>query len=1307
MAQPLVRGNLVRWMNGTDAIGVVQQTLLNGKRVDVLFDDGEKHQFPSEGEALEHVRFTEGMNVVIVGSEQLFGSVVAANEHSGRLSYQVRTVSGETKTSLEDSVRPAVIDSPVELLRTGEPDSTRSTNLRLAATRLAFANEFDDLSSLSNSRVEIKPHQVGVVHRVMSSWPHRFILADEVGLGKTIEAGLIIKELKARGLAKRVLILAPSGLLHQWQFEMKTKFNETFARIDSGVLKYLRGKNEGENPWTIEDDVVVSTSFATWDKDRRREIALAGWDLVVIDEAHHARSRRTGENKYETTKLYRLAEELNDPELGGASGCLLLTATPMQLDRYELYAMIELLDPVLFPSYEDFDQHIDELSGLNDLVEKLKRWESLAPAEKDRLGTEVEALGIELEADFEESAKTPDGRDAIQEELISRHHLSDVMVRNRKTVVGGFQPRVATTWNVDLTEHERAVYETVTEYVKTGYDKANRERVAAIGFLMTTFQKLLSSSSRALRSTMSKRIEKLRDEVEASTASVPEDEQMEETPAEVALEKLLAVSAQKAVEDECKELERMVAMLDEIEVDSKALELRDRLAGDILEHDPDAKVIIFTQFRNTQDYLESILKDKPWKVHLFHGGLKPQEKDAAVEAFRLGSGPQLLITTEAGGEGRNFQFCHMLVNYDLPWNPMKVEQRIGRVDRIGQKHPVKIFNLSAKDTVEARVVEVLSKRIKIFEQTVGGLDPILGSVETDLKQMLALADERQQARLEEYERQLEARVHEARQAEIRRADFIMDTRSYRQDEVDRLLDRRGETSNDDLRAFILGTLAELRCPVSRDQTLDDVYVLKLSGEFADLFPQYAREGRERRIAFDPSVALDYETVEFYAFGHEIVDALVARARSKEYKARASVRRIYTDELPAVRGWFFVYTIELDGIVSRRELFPLFIGSDGEARSDLADSLLELSAKGGKEEFTKAYLPSDMSDFDDAVAEAENAAVGRLMDQQMEMSDVNRRRLEQERAKLERFYDYKEDAAQQKLERTRETFERLSTDEDPAVQRILPVWKKRLHDSRDLVDRVADEKEERLGGLIGREHVNASHTLLSASYVEVWPDPATLGGPQLEHSAARKLRDLCQDTTAEEFEEITVSVKRRKAVLGKLIEKHDFDLDTAEKCADRLIGLCEGAGNLDAAGRFLLRGAVEYYLEIADDSHDINEEAGFDDDLRVIQAVEAKLEGRADDSVGSPASDSDADLDLVDSRCRPLLEAAIENGAPAPVIGLELGDGEYLLEVAWPDAKVAILTDSQSAPESWEARVHSDWDSSDLIQALDQAPAKVA
>ena len=194
------------------------------------------------------------------------------------------------------------------------------------------------------------------MHRVVSKYPHRFMLCDEVGLGKTIEAAMVIKELRARKQVSRVLILAPSGLQRQWQFELKTKFNERFAIYTKNTLRYLEEKGV-ENPWMDHDSIITSHSWASWTPERRAEIAAVPWDMVVVDEAHHARAQRHG-NSVSRTNLYRLVSDLIGQPESARRAVLLLTASPMQLEYHELYSLSEMLDPILFASEEDFVEHV-------------------------------------------------------------------------------------------------------------------------------------------------------------------------------------------------------------------------------------------------------------------------------------------------------------------------------------------------------------------------------------------------------------------------------------------------------------------------------------------------------------------------------------------------------------------------------------------------------------------------------------------------------------------------------------------------------------------------------------------------------------------------------------------------------------------------------------------------------------------------------------------------------------------------------------------------------------------------------------
>jgi ATP-dependent helicase HepA len=1075
----------VRWLRGPIAadVGVVVETSPDGRRAKVLLDSGDELTFVTPTDALDRVEFADGKHVV-VRNDGHTGVVIGKLEAEGQLIYRLSFGDGSIKSVPEASIRLARLTDPVALFRQGDIDGAFLMNLRIAATRLEFAHQFDELSSLSNSRVEIKPHQVGVLYRVASGYPHRFLLADEVGLGKTIEAGLILKELKARGVATRVLILAPSGIVSQWQFELKTKFNEVFAHYNRDTINYLEANNPGENVWTLHDNAIASTAFAAYDERRRAEITLAGWDFVVIDEAHHARRQWEGQSRYRDTNLYRLAAQLADPEQSATSGFLLLTATPMQLHRFELYSLIELLDPTLFSDFDDFDDHADSLAGLNRTVNDVQRWPALDEAEH---GATARAVADWLSTDVSKATlDDPSSREGVVEDLLRRHRLSEVLIRNRKSVVGGFMSRQARVWPVPLTPQEREAYDAATEYVRSGYARSQALQNNALGFLMATFQKMNSSSSYTLGRSLVRRIERLELGLVESAASQPEDDELDEMPTADALGDLVALDSHLAVLEEIGELRRLVGLLDAIDVDSKAQILLNGLL-DLRGEDPSIKVLVFTQFRDTQDYLLRLLAPD-WQVGIFHGQLKPGQKDEAVGRFRDEPGPQVLISTEAGGEGRNFQFCHTMVNYDLPWNPMKVEQRIGRLDRIGQKHSVQVINLAVEGTIEERVLDVLQHRIRIFEDTIGGLDPILGTVETDLRRLFLAGTGDHAATLAAYEVDLETRVFQARTAEVRLADLIMDTKSFRQDEVRRILERKSPLETGALERFVLKALRQLGVQILADDQVPGVYDLRLRGHFLNEFPQFAREGITRRVTFDPSVALDFETIDFLAFGHELVDALVARCRSREFGGVTGNRIIVASEQPETSGWFFTYVLEFDGVIRSKEVFPVYVSGSGETNHGLATWLLERSSLLEREDPSPGEMTSTPTLTDAVVDVADREAVRRLLERQAELAALNRARLEQERAKLTRYFDYRHRAAEAKLESVQRTFERLSASDDPDVQRILPVWAKNLETARRVAEAVASDRERRLGELVGRDQVSAQHQMMTSSFVTIAPGP---------------------------------------------------------------------------------------------------------------------------------------------------------------------------------------------------------------------------
>ena len=437
---------------------------------------------------------------------------------------------------------------------------------------------------------------------------------------------------------------------------MKTKFNESFSVLNTNTVRYLASQGFSGNPFTYSDSVLCSANWVA-NPQRAKECAAVDWDFIIVDEAHHARSHPDGR----TTRLYELVQDLAPSQHINRRGMLLLTATPMQMNTHELYSLVDLLNPTLFPSPEEFERHRRRVPGLSKLVEGLYQHGFPLPDQEpsDTAKYVAEWLDIDFETARQRLSDCIDNREALDtvaQELEDKHRLTEVLIRNRKSVVGGFMPRRAYRWPVDLTAKERAALQAVEAYVQYGFQMAEGGNDNAIGFVMTTFQKLMGSSIAAVRESLGKRRERVqaRDAGRQSAEELDDRFDEDDNAGDV-------VATNTLVDLELKWLDEAINALDAVDDDSKAAVLVDRLAT-IFEDAPDEKVIIFTQFRETQRHLEERLTARGWSVNLFHGQLNAQGKDAAVARFRDGDGPQVLISTEAGGEGRNLQFAHLLVN---------------------------------------------------------------------------------------------------------------------------------------------------------------------------------------------------------------------------------------------------------------------------------------------------------------------------------------------------------------------------------------------------------------------------------------------------------------------------------------------------------------------------------------------------------------------------------------------------------------------------------------------------------------------
>ncbi|HLT31499.1 MAG TPA: SNF2-related protein [Myxococcaceae bacterium] len=534
-------------------------------------------------------------------------------------------------------------------------------------------------AALADAKVDMNPHQVEAAAFALDAMSRGgCMLADEVGLGKTIESGIVIGQLVAEGKG-RILILSPATLRAQWQAELREKFDVESVVVDGRTVR------ASGNPFDQPFPVICSHPFAA---NRPEQLNQIPWDLVVIDEAHRLRNAYKASNK--TARGLRMA-------LAGRPK-LLLTATPLQNDLMELFGLMSFLDEeILGPEH----------------------------AFRARYALDPEIGGLQPDAARElQSRLAP-----VVHRTLRRQVREYVRYTNRRSVVEDFAP----------SPEEQDLYEKVSEYLR-------RSEVAAIEpgkktLLTLVYRKLLASSTYAIAPTLRRLAENLRRRLasaqlqqQALSFFEPEEVKQYSEEAEEWSDEPGKPASLATLQNEVWELEQYADLADSITVNAKGEALKralDRLFTVARAHQWPEKAVVFTESRRTQDYLFSLLENAGWKgkVSLLSGDAgSPEERRQLVQDFREKT--QILISTEAGAEGLNLQFCNLVVNYDLPWNPQRVEQRIGRCHRYGQKHDVLVLNfLNRQNAADARLFELLEKKLNLFDGVFGASDEILGALE--------------------------------------------------------------------------------------------------------------------------------------------------------------------------------------------------------------------------------------------------------------------------------------------------------------------------------------------------------------------------------------------------------------------------------------------------------------------------------------------------------------------------------------------------------------------------------------------------
>ncbi len=942
--------------------------------------------------------------------------------------------------------------NPETALRNGDLGHAELYGLRIQALYLRHAYRYDALAGLSNARIEPALHQVMVALSVLSKSRPRMILADEVGLGKTIEAGLILKELRARQIVDRVLIVVPASLQWQWQQELRSKFNEPFEVLDGALLKSL--SRHGENPWLRHDNVITSLSLAR--RETHAELIVeAGWDLVVFDEAHRVRRSLHGK-RVSSTLGYQLADELKE----AVDGMLLLTATPMQLHPFELYSLIELVEPGICDSFEQYEHNRHQLPRLAAIAKDVQRWEILSEAQQRMLTDFFSSHRIDL-------YKT-EGRRSAMTILERKHPFARTMIRNRKADVGGFTKRDPQFILVQLDDDELELYQDITKYLRHQYNIAQESKQRAIGFLMVTYQKMLASSSNAVRTALKRRIVRLSEKHRTSGGSIdmtdnthlsPGDPRELSTAVEANDYKLLSTD-HTGLQGEIAVLQDLVRRLGAMR-DTKAK----TLVHTMLQKIPaEEKVIIFTQFLETQTFLQQTLRHHGYEVEVFNGRMNQQQKDEAVIRFRRQS--QVLIATEAGGEGRNFQFTHVMVNYDLPWNPMKVEQRIGRLDRMGQKEDVVIYNLACAGTIEERILDVLHKRIRLFEESVGALDPILGTVEDDIRSLAFDEVSATSGQSRDVEAELEQRVRQARMLENEKQHLALDPATFRRDQANSLVDERIMAGPSDLQSYMEGALRYFGGRLTHHP--DGGVGIYLS---QDLQRQLGARAGSYRGVFDYREALEREDLEFLAFGQKLVDSVVDLPIT--IRPAVACHR----QLSNVRGGPYLevfYAVEADGPVRSGEFVHHLVSEDMNVSERLVTEMPVIG-----EPLRGRTVP-------DWALEAMEASNIKLSERQRDMTarvdSHHRAWLEEEIDRTRRIYRDRDRRLRQRIADSEARVQKWTASDDPREKRILPAVRGKLKADQQRLSRVEEDRDSRIRQLQSKRSSVSVRVLASAVVV---------------------------------------------------------------------------------------------------------------------------------------------------------------------------------------------------------------------------------
>lgn len=717
-------------------------------------------------------------------------------EMTGRLMIEVEFPTGRARRPASQLERVEAEVDALEDLRNGKLSSP--IDLRRTINHLRMTGKLADMIyAMGATNTQFHAYQFKPLLKLLNAPARGLLIADEVGLGKTIEAGLIWTELVARFDARRLLVVCPKPLVEKWRAELRSKFNvEAKACNAAELMDLLRDDAERKQGFAAIASLSSLRPSAKWNDDVEPDQSARGqlarylvderddelFDLVIFDEAHHMRNADTANHK-----LGQLVTEAADYSL-------LLSATPINLRSNDLRVLLKLLDPDTFENEWQFAILQDENAPLVAACEAArnpavpiasvaKLIDELPPGRILKTGGRLKRLRAELKSGVED---TPETRVRLAARLEEMSLLGSIVNRTRRRDVAEFKvERRPKTIPWEMSADERKFYDRITHAIERyAYDRDLNER-----FLLAQTQRLLASSLASAYRHWGER-----------TGNLSLDEEDDDAP------KSVPGPLVSALGEICNDR----TVLAELERNDTKFERLSAAIKDLKSADGDQKLIVFSSFRRVISYLKGRLKSQGINVLELHGGIK-EDRQQTVERFADAPGGTVLLTSEVGGEGLDLQFCRIVLNWDLPWNPMKVEQRIGRVDRIGQQsESVDIINLIASNTIEEIVYDRLYQRLDIIRYALGDFEPILGEIVKDLDIILSdptLSLAERAAEIDRATQAAEARKQQADQLEREAPGLI----AHGENILNRIKEANTPhkmLSSSDLRDYIVSTLVE-------------------------------------------------------------------------------------------------------------------------------------------------------------------------------------------------------------------------------------------------------------------------------------------------------------------------------------------------------------------------------------------------------------------------------------------------------------------------------------------------------------------